>query len=305
MSELVILKDTILTTKESFERIAASDINFQKEMNFAIQLLEANSFLMSTAVKNKESLKNAMVNISAIGLSLNPATKLAYLVPRGGKVCLDISYMGLSKLATDSGSILWVQAQIVREKDTFNFNGVGQRPDHGFNPFAKDRGEVTGAYCVAKTIDGEFLTEVMSLDELLDIRDRTEAYKAYAEKKTKSCPWISDETEMMKKTVIKRAYKLWPKSDRLNNAIDLLNQTEGIDFGKSNSPRDVTPPENTQMDLLIEKLRGVDDGEARLLKHLSQKDKLQVESLDELSSKQVEYSINFLKQFEKKSEATA
>jgi recombination protein RecT len=33
--------------------------------------------------------------VAAIGITLNPASKLAYLVPRDGMVCLDISYMGL------------------------------------------------------------------------------------------------------------------------------------------------------------------------------------------------------------------
>jgi recombination protein RecT len=178
MSDLVIIKDTILSVKERFEELTTPDIHFQKELQFAMQLIEASSYLASVCVKNPESLKHAVMNISAIGLSLNPATKLAYLVPRGGKVCLDISYMGLARLATDSGSILWVQAQIVRKEDTFIYHGVGIRPTHDFNPFSTDRGDMVGAYCIVKTVDGEFLSNPMSIDEIFDIRDRTEAYNA-------------------------------------------------------------------------------------------------------------------------------
>ena len=297
MSELNLI---ISSTKESFEKIAPSDINFQKEAGFAMQLLEANSFLMSTAIQSKDSLKNALTNVAAIGLSLNPATKLAYLVPRGKKVCLDISYIGLVKLATDSGSILWVQAQVVRKEDNFTINGPGKEPNHSFNPFDTNRGDIVGAYCVAKTKDGEYLTEVMSLNELLDIRDRTEAYKAYAAKKTQSCPWISDETEMMKKTVIKRASKLWPKTDRFSNAVKILDEHEGIDFEKERTLVDVTPASIEDLEILESILSKIKDGESRLIKHINIKDKVKYEAIDELTASQVSYAINFLDQNFKK-----
>ncbi|MDO1851433.1 hypothetical protein Q2367_25255, partial [Escherichia coli] len=41
---------------------------------------------------------------------------------------------------------------------------------------------------------------------------------------------------MMKKTVIKRASKLWPKSERLDTAVQVLNEHEGIDFSNDKKP---------------------------------------------------------------------
>ena len=88
---------------------------------FAFQAVTRNDQLYRTAMANPASVRNAVINVAATGLSLNPALKFAYLVPRDNEVCLDISYMGLIKIATDTGSILWAKAEIVYEKDIFTY----------------------------------------------------------------------------------------------------------------------------------------------------------------------------------------
>lgn len=207
---------------------------FAQECLFAKQLLNGNEFLSNTAMANPQSLEAAILNIASIGLSLNPALKQAYLVPMDGKVCLLPSYMGLCHLALESGSIRWVQADIVFSKDEFEYQGPGIKPIHKFNPFSKERGDIIGAYCIAKTSDDDFLATMMPIDDVYAIRNRSKAWKAYVEKK-KSCPWVTDEKEMIKKTAIKNASKMWPKVDRtyrLDNAIHIANESEGIDFDK-------------------------------------------------------------------------
>jgi len=286
-SNLVVLSNEIRSISKEFNNVLVSDeIDYAREARFAMQMLEGNDYLTEIAVNDKSSFRNAIINIAAIGISLNPALKCAYLVPRKGKACLDISYMGLTRLATDSGSIKWAQAEIVRAKDTFTFNGIGTKPTHIMEPFS-DRGEIIGVYSVAKTIDGDYLCGTMPIKKCYRIRDRSEAYK-----KKKAGPWVSDEEEMIKKTIIKRDYKMWPKSDRMAQAVDIINQTDGIDF--NSEIRDVTPPEDSLLQDLKNKLASVDNGEVRLLKHLSIKDKMEISKLEDLSRDQVKYSINFL-----------
>ncbi len=220
--------ELVLSTRDAFVSVAGGNGSvFEREAEFAIQALCKDEFFIKVARQNPQSVRDAVTNIAAIGISLNPAKKQAYLVPRDGRICLDISYMGLIDLATDTGAIRWAQAALVREKDTFEIVGIDQQPRHTFSPFNTDRGPVVGAYAVAKTSDGDYLTATMTADELFAIRDRSQAWKA-----KKSGPWATDEGEMMKKTVIKRAYKYWPKSERLEKAIHYLNNEtgEGIDF---------------------------------------------------------------------------
>lgn len=234
MSNIALLERTIYDLEESFNQVSVDTvaINFRKEAEFAIQVIGNNSFALGIATSNPQSVRDAVTNIAAIGISLNPAKKQAYLVPRDGKICLDLSYMGLIEMAVASGSIRWAKAEIVRKEDRFQLNGFDRPPHHDYSPFSKDRGEIVGVYVVAKTADGDYLTDTMTIDEVYAIRNRGAAWK-----KSQSGPWKTDEGEMIKKTIIKRAYKTWPRTDRLDNAVHYLNTDggEGIDLSISNS----------------------------------------------------------------------
>lgn len=232
MSNLTVIKNEIYALRDTFQsRLTNNNLNFEVEAGFAVQQLESNDYLLSVAAGNRQSVINAVTNVAAIGISLNPARKQAYLVPRDKKVCLDISYIGLTDLATQSNSIVWAKSELVYTNDNFMMGEPGTMPKHQFNPFGKDRGDVVGAYVVVKTPSGEYLCDAMSIDEINSIRDRSSAWKAYKSKGV-SCPWVTDAGEMAKKTVIKRASKMWPKNDRLNMAIQHLNVDldEGIEF---------------------------------------------------------------------------
>lgn len=232
MSNITTIKNEIYALRDTFQsRLTNQSLNFEVEAGFAVQQLESNDYLLTVAMSNQQSVINAVTNVAAIGVSLNPARKQAYLVPRDKKVCLDISYIGLVDLASQSGSIVWAKSELVYTNDNFQMGEPGALPKHLFNPFSKERGEVIGAYVVVKTPTGEYLCDAMSVDEIHAIRDRSSAWKAWIKDK-RSCPWVTDSGEMSKKTVIKRASKLWPKNERLNMAIQHLNVEldEGIDF---------------------------------------------------------------------------
>lgn len=226
MSELSVIEQDIYGVQANFESVSVDkSINFIREAEFALQTIMGSEYATKIAMSARQSVVNAVTNIAAIGISLNPAKKQAYLVPRDGRICLDISYMGLLDLAIASGSIRWGQAELVHQSDTFILNGVDKQPTHQRQPFSPDRGPIVGVYVVVKTAEGDFLTTTMSIADVHAIRDRSSAWKAWVAKQ-KKCPWVTDEGEMVKKTVIKRAYKTWPKTDRLDTAVHYLN-TEG------------------------------------------------------------------------------
>jgi recombination protein RecT len=217
---LAIVTGAIQEARDDFSRVLVDrSISFERESGFAIQILQNNDFAMKVAMGARPSLLAAITNIAAIGISLNPARKQAYLVPRGGKICLDISYIGLLDIAVASGSIMWGQAELVRENDAFRRVGMDKQPVHEFDPFGKNRGEIVGAYVVVKLHNGDYLTTIMDIEEIHSIRDRSESWK-----RNGGGPWKTDEGEMIKKTVIRRAYKLWPKTERLDSAMNQLSE---------------------------------------------------------------------------------
>lgn len=213
----------MVAQNEQLFRNALTDerVKWQKESQFATQLLQKNDYLYKTALSNPASLQNAVINIAAIGITLNPAAKLAYLVPRDGQVCLDISYMGLMHLAQEAGSIVWGQCKLVHQNDTYTNNGLDKAPTHNYQAFG-DRGEIIGGYCTVKTPAGDYITEEMSIEEIRKIE---------ATSKAKNGPWKTFWEEMARKTIVKRASKYWPKVERLDNAIEYLNEVneEGLE----------------------------------------------------------------------------
>lgn len=277
------LKQVVVKAEVDFVKLAKANginaLDFAKEASFAVQALNKNDYLQGVALSNVDSLKYAVMNVASIGLSLNPVHRLAYLVPRDKQVCLDISYIGLIKLATDCGSVKLVKAELVYEKDTFKYKGLGKEPTHEFNPF-KDRGSITGAYCIALTHDEKYLVEMMTISQINAIKGRSEAAKK------NSGPWMSDFEEMAKKTVIKRASKMWPKtklSEVLDQAIDVTNNADPIDFESSPLPLIDSNQQAEKLLEVTELLKALDRTEEQFLKHLNTSLGRKINALSELT----------------------
>lgn len=282
-----------------FEELAQihKAVNYKKEASFALQILTDNAYLQSVALGDQDSLKRAIINVAAIGLSLNPVQKLAYLIPRSKKVCLDISYRGYVQLAIDLGALKWVNAEVVRSKDEYTYLGMGREPIHKFNPF-QDRGEIVGAYCLAKTHDGEFILTQMSGEEILAIRDRSDSFLAYKAGTAKNSPWASDESEMIKKTVIKRGAKSWPMTDtrskeRFEQAIDVTND---IDFSETPVQAIEENKKIHQLDIVREYLKALNRSEEKFVEHLIRVNRRDLKKIEDLTDIELNQAIIMLDQ---------
>lgn len=202
---------------------------FEKECSFALQLFSKNEFLNKATTESK---LQAVLNVANIGLTLNPALKFAYLVPRSRKVggqfiveaCLEPSYQGLVKLITDTGSAKTIYAHLVYEGDEFQeILGTGVEIRHVPKRQSK---EVVLVYAVAVLHDGTKQVDVMPISDIHEIRAMSESYKAWEKNKALPCVWNTHFGEMARKTVIRRLTKYLPKTDRFEKvakAIELDN----------------------------------------------------------------------------------
>jgi len=227
MSESKTWPELVRETMPRFQEIATENnlVKWSEESQFAIQALQKNEGLSKCAI---HTVQNSIINVAAVGLTLNPADGYAYLVPEynkklnGNECHLRISFKGLIKIACESGSIKWVKAEIVKESDDFTYKGPAVTPEHNMNPF-KERGNPIGVYCIAKTAENDILVDTMDWAEVQKIRSCAKFDSVWAQ-------WTE---EMAKKAIIKRAAKQWPKCEktsRLNQAIKVINDSEGNDI---------------------------------------------------------------------------
>jgi len=233
--QLVPYLQTVIDAKPSFEAVVKENhlpIKFKEEAMFAMSAIKKNEALQKC---DNNSIGMAVIHIATVGLTLNPAFQYCYLVPHYNKslgfteAVLYVSYKGLTKLATDTGAVVFAVADMVRANDEFTFMGKTKEPVHSFN-INMNRGDIVGAYCIAKLHDGTVLTEWMDRAQIDKCRDAAKTDKV----------WKLWYEEMAKKSVLKRGSKTWPKSprtERLDTVVSYMNEFEGM---RTNGEEQVT-----------------------------------------------------------------
>ena len=265
-----------------------------KEMSFAIQAVNANSYL---AKATHESVAKCIWNIAITGLTLNPVHQFAYITPRSKngviEAVLTPSYKGLVKLITDTGSVKNIYAYPVYEGDEFNVSlGTEQNITH--NPSFKSK-KLTHVYAVARLKDGSKQIEVMSEEEINEIRACSDSYKAYENGRAKSSIWVDYYGEMARKTVVKRITKYLPKTDQWDNVQEAIsidnedfeatdNQLDYIEILMDTSIYDETQKEHLKKRLAF----GINNAEAqKIIEDLKLNQREPIASGDNYSQNQI------------------
>ena len=84
MTQLQVITDSIFAIQDQFEKIADTHkmVVWREESEFALQAFNKNAFL---AKCDPSTVQAAIKNVASVGLTLNPAHQLAYLVPEYNK----------------------------------------------------------------------------------------------------------------------------------------------------------------------------------------------------------------------------
>ena len=223
--------------EKRMQELGMDVVQIKKEISFALQHINKSDKLQKCTPESKLA---AVINIANIGLTLNPVAKEAYLIPRWNKnigqneCALEPGYVGLVKLLTDAGSVTGMIAHVVHENDKFEMDIADNRNPVVHKPevIKAKRGKIIGCYALATLPDGNRQVEWMDIDELYAIRERSETYAAHKAGKISTCTWVTDESEMMRKTVIKRIYKYLPRTKKMNK-VDEAIKLDNTDYTAS------------------------------------------------------------------------
>lgn len=204
------------------------------------------------------SLLRATADAAELGLSLNPNMKECDILPvwsKDGTVAqCRPRYTGLMKLARQGGVITSIYAHEVYERDHFVYEyGLNKRLEH--KPADGDRGELTFAYVVWKTRDGEAEFEVVDKKAVEKSKASSESYKAFKAGKLKAefCTWVQHESEMWRKTAVRRGSKYMPQTtenEAFRKALALETDVRFDDdtplLPPSDAPAVLAPPRPTR-----------------------------------------------------------
>lgn len=210
---------------------------FQEQLGKALpSFLKADKFTRMSRTELKQNLNlqqcdplsvtGALIQSAELGLVPASALGQAYLIPRynrkkGKTECqMMVGYRGMLELARRSGQVKTIHAFIVYANDTFKIKyGFTPRIDH--IPSTENRGDFKCVYAVATLKSGEKQFEMMTRQEVTQIKDRAKK----SDNDLQSI-WEDHFDEMARKTVIRRLFKYLPISLEMNQAIGLDEQWE-------------------------------------------------------------------------------
>jgi recombination protein RecT len=176
----------------------------------ALSALSGNPMLQQAT---PESFFGALLTAAQLGLEPNTPLGQAYLIGRNNRrlgvveAQFQLGYKGLIALAYRSGQVSSIQAEVVCERDEFDY-AFGLEPKLSHRPATGNRGAPTHYYAVWKTKDGASGFAVMGIE---DVKAHAKKFSD-AVKGGKMSPWDSNFDEMAKKTVLKKALKYAPLS---------------------------------------------------------------------------------------------
>lgn len=170
------------------------------------------------------SVMGCVATAAHLGLEYGPLGH-AYMVPfrnnkKQGKpleATHITGYKGLLEMARQSGKLDDLYAEVVYEKDDFDFQlGTDRQLSH--QPAVGERGKPVFVYAVAVLTNGQRPFVVMSEAEVLAIKKRSRA--------ASSGPWVTDEMAMWKKTVVRQLCKWLPLTPKGQLAVAIDEQAD-------------------------------------------------------------------------------
>jgi len=249
MKQLTPVGELNRAISSTYRYAAQGVLEWSQEKAFLEAQIKKN-WRIARAVDNRvpatvDSLKLAVRECAAMGLSMSPNAQLVYFIPRKTRkqkpgetkeeyarvpiiVTATPSYRGLAYSAMNYAGAAQIAAEVVFAADRFEYRGPIQEPKHIPTLDNKKRNEsdAIGVYAIVKMQDGTFRCEYVDAPTVLKIRQLSDFPNGLM--------WTKLWTEGWRKVPIRRICKtVMVTSSRMAVAIEALNTSEGISFDES------------------------------------------------------------------------
>jgi recombination protein RecT len=188
-----------------------------RELGFASQIIAKSPSLQKC---NISSIIDSVVNASRANVTLNPALRLSYLIPRKGEATLDISYMGLITILKKSGGCKYIDAYVVYQDEDFSYNpAMGQinhTPHFATTEAEQKARKIIGCYSRAILPTNDVVFCYMPYWEIEKVKRFSEGSES------KWSAWTTWAEEMVKKSVIKRHFKMLVSGTEASEVVEAL-----------------------------------------------------------------------------------
>lgn len=237
LTPMEAMRGTLVRMQPEFSAALPPQIPVEKFIRTTLTAVQMNPELLGA---DRRSLLGACMKAAQDGLMLDgrEAAPVIFRTKEGPKVQYMPMVGGILKKIRNSGELASISAQVVYDKDHFEYE-LGDNEQITHKPFlGADRGQPIACYAIAKTKDGAIYREVMSVAEVEKVRNSSRA--------SQSGPWVQWWDEMAKKTVIRRIAKRLPSSADVDSLFESDNEASGFVHVQRQDPINITPAPDQQ-----------------------------------------------------------
>tara|TARA_B100000073_G_scaffold212706_1_gene176862 strand:+ start:47 stop:829 length:783 start_codon:yes stop_codon:yes gene_type:complete len=217
ITPLVAMQGTIEKMADKFSEALPQHMEVNKFISVLKLTLNKNPKLLQA---DKNSLMQTFMSAAKDGLYLDGREAAA--VQYGQQINYLPMVEGVIKLMHNSGLIKSICAEVVYEKDLFDYE-LGSNPHITHKPcITGDRGEPVCVYAIAVTTNEGAYYEVMSMSDIDKCRQVSKASSS------PHSPWVKWFDQMAKKTVMHRIAKRLPKNDAINSVVRIEDEMVNV-----------------------------------------------------------------------------
>ncbi len=169
-SELVALEAQLRPLAPHFAQVLGKTMPVERLMRTVMISIERLPALLQC---DRQSIFNAAMSAACLGLEVDGVTGQAYLIPFKGRAQLVIGYKGFNTLAARSG--ITITGTVVRTGDEFDYQ-LGSAAYVRHKPHGSKSG-ITHAWACAQSLDRPAVVEVLTIDELMEVKARSPGAK--------------------------------------------------------------------------------------------------------------------------------